>query len=81
MAALKALAKAEPAQIVLAVPVAPRDVISHFRTLCDEIVCLSMPEPFYAVGMHYVDFSQTTDEEVIHLLGQARLHALNPADD
>ena len=40
--------------------------------LADEIVCLITPEPFYAVGAHYRDFTQTTDEEVIDLLSRAR---------
>ena len=33
---------------------------------------LATPEPFYAVGLYYTDFAQTTDEEVIDLLAQAR---------
>jgi len=71
-AALMALAKADPARIVLAVPVAPREVLSDLRPLCDTIVCLSSPEPFHAVGLHYGDFTQTEDAEVIRLLTQAR---------
>jgi putative phosphoribosyl transferase len=71
-AALKALAKVGPARVILAVPVAPRDVLSELRTLCDEVVCLSSPEPFYAVGEHYVDFTQTEDAEVVQLLSAAR---------
>ncbi len=71
-AALKALRKSGATRIILAVPVAPRSVIAEMRELCDEIVCLAMPDPFYAVGAHYMDFSQTDDAEVIDLLARAK---------
>lgn len=70
-AALKALRKSDAARIVLAVPVAPRSTLQELSKLCDEIVCLSTPEPFFAVGSHYGDFDQTTDQEVIDLLAAA----------
>ena len=69
-AALKGLALVGARRIVLAVPAAPADTLQELRALCDEVVCLTVPEPFYAVGAHYRDFDQTTDEEVIHLLGE-----------
>ncbi|SFG01373.1 Predicted phosphoribosyltransferase [Novosphingobium sp. CF614] len=71
-AALQGLARARPARIVLAVPLAPADVLSQLRPLCDRVICLLSPTPFHAVGMHYRDFSQTEDTEVIHLLDEAR---------
>ncbi|MEZ5736118.1 MAG: phosphoribosyltransferase [Novosphingobium sp.] len=71
-AALQALAKAGAGRIVLAVPLAPPDVLPEMRSLCDEVICLSSPEPFYAVGAHYRDFGQTEDREVIDLLEKAR---------
>lgn len=71
-AALKALRRAGPARIVLAVPLAPADILAGLRPLCDEVVCLTTPQPFYAVGGHYRDFSQTEDAEVIRLLAEAR---------
>jgi putative phosphoribosyl transferase len=55
---------------VLAVPVAPADVVSRFPE-ADEVVWLSAPRRFVAVGLHYRDFSPTTDEEVIVLLDAA----------
>lgn len=70
--ALKALRKAGAERIVLAVPVAPRSSIAELHQFCDDIVCLVTPEPFYAVGAHYDDFSQTDDSEVIELLARAR---------
>ena len=56
------------ARVVLAVPVAPPDWISHFADDADELIALETPDPFYAVGQAYADFSQTTDDEVIDLL-------------
>lgn len=74
-AALQALAKGGAGHIVLAVPLAPRDVLPEFARMCDHVVCLASPEPFYAVGAHYDDFGQTQDEEVIDLLAKARAAA------
>lgn len=70
--ALKALASASARSITLAVPVAPASVLTGLRSLCDRIVCLASPEPFYAVGAHYRDFAQTGDDEVCGLLEAAR---------
>jgi predicted phosphoribosyltransferase len=70
--AVEALRKEEPARIVVAVPVASPETCDAFRNVADDIVCAITPEPFYAVGMWYDDFSQTTDEEVHELLASAR---------
>ncbi|MFI1973210.1 phosphoribosyl transferase [Streptomyces cinnamoneus] len=56
------------ARVVLAVPVAPPDTAETFRAKVDELVCLSTPAVFSAVGEWYHDFSQTEDEEVMELL-------------
>lgn len=71
-AALKGLSKAQPARLILAVPVAPAEAIAGLREECDEVICLYEPYPFYAVGAHYVQFDQTGDEEVVKLLDEAR---------
>ena len=71
-AALQALAKAGPLKVILAVPLAPSEVLNELRKLCNEVVCLASPEPFYAVGAHYGDFTQTQDSEVVSLLAEAR---------
>lgn len=68
-AAYASLRTLGPAKIVVAVPVAARDTCEEFRREVDELVCLRTPEPFKAVGLWYDDFSQTSDEEVRHLLG------------
>ena len=79
-AALRALAKSGPAKIILAVPVAPHSALARLRPLCDAVVCLATPEPFYAVGAHYADFGQTSDEEVVDLLARARPGRSQPSD-
>lgn len=71
-AALKALAQTAAASVTLAVPVAPRSALWQLEPLCGKIICLAMPEPFYAVGAHYGDFTQTEDAEVVDLLAKAR---------
>lgn len=71
-AALQGLAHVRPARLVLAVPVAPLDLIPLLRRQADEVICLETPEPFTAVGFHYESFDQTTDREVIDLLQAAR---------
>jgi putative phosphoribosyl transferase len=68
LAAVQALRKLGPARIVVAVPVASPDTCELLKSEVDEIVCAATPEPFYAVGLWYRDFSQTTDEEVRELL-------------
>jgi len=70
-AATMALKQQEPKQIIVAVPVAVAETCDQFREYVDEIICAITPEPFYAVGLWYDDFSQTTDEEVRVLLNQA----------
>jgi len=71
-AVLKALRELQPKKLVLAVPVAPADSIAELSPLADDVIVLAMPEPFYAVGAYYRDFTQTSDEEVIDLLARAR---------
>ncbi|WP_349774711.1 phosphoribosyltransferase [Microvirga terrae] len=71
-AALKGVSKAQPARLILAVPVAPADTMERLRTEADEVICLTTPEPFYAVGEHYEDFRQTSDREVTTLLDEAQ---------
>lgn len=71
-AALRGLAKAGPAQVILAVPLAPAEVVPDMEKLCDRVICLASPNPFHAVGMHYRVFDQTSDEEVVRLLAEAK---------
>lgn len=68
---LESLRALRPARLVLAVPVAPRDVWPRLAALADEAVCLHTPADFYAVGQFYQDFDQTTDDGVIACLEAA----------
>lgn len=67
-AALRAIRQKNPAKLVLAVPVGAPDSMISLQHECDEVICLVTPDPFYAVGAHYEDFGQTTDQEVRELL-------------
>ncbi|MFE0242999.1 phosphoribosyltransferase family protein [[Kitasatospora] papulosa] len=64
------------AYVVLAVPVASPDAAARLREDADEVVCLSAPVLFSAVGEWYRDFSQTSDEEVVALLARASADAV-----
>jgi putative phosphoribosyl transferase len=68
MAALRSLKKKNPKKLILAVPVAPSDTIAKLQSEADEIVTLSLPKLFFAVGQFYNNFDQVTDEEVIAAL-------------
>jgi erythromycin esterase-like protein/predicted phosphoribosyltransferase len=70
-AAILALRQQAPARIVVAAPVGAIETCEHLRRLADEVVCVSTPEPFRAVGLWYEEFSQTTDDEVKHILAGA----------
>src|SRR5207237_3674605 len=67
-AAAAALRRLDPARIIVAVPVAAEPTCVELRREVDEVVCAATPDPFYAVGLWYEEFTQTTDEEVRRLL-------------
>src|SRR5213592_1307826 len=69
-AAVKALRQSGAAKIVVAVPVGPPDTCRELEQEADEMICLSTPEFFQAVGQYYEDFSQTSDEDVRELLAR-----------
>jgi putative phosphoribosyl transferase len=60
------------ARTVLAVPVGPPGTALSFADAADEVVCLATPRDFFAIGEAYLDFSPTTDAEVVELLARAR---------
>jgi putative phosphoribosyl transferase len=72
-AAAAALKAQHPERLVVAVPVAPSETCAILRREVDDVVCALAPEPFFAVGNWYDDFSQTSDEEVRDLLRAAEL--------
>lgn len=74
-AACTALARLEPREIVVAVPVGAEETCADLQDVADEVVCVTTPAPFYAVGQWYREFAQTTDEEVSALLVEAESFA------
>jgi len=72
LAAIRALRKQPLAKLILAIPVAPPDTAALLGKEVDQMVCLSTPEPFWAVGAFYLVFDQTSDEEVMRLLEAAQ---------
>jgi len=77
-AAVAALRRLHPARIVVAVPTAPVSTCEELRPEVDELVCARTPQPFYAVGIWYENFNQTTDEEVRRLLAEAAAEEAQP---
>ncbi|WP_338581770.1 phosphoribosyltransferase [Pseudomonas sp. MAG733B] len=71
MAAIQAARVHAPSRIVVAVPVAPIETAEALRSEVDELVCPLMPDWMMSIGYWYMDFSQTTDREVVELLQRA----------
>jgi len=72
-ASVEAIRQEAPRFLVAATPVGPIETIEKARTLVDELVVLSTPDPFWSIGGHYVDFTQVTDEEVLNYLYLAEM--------
>lgn len=72
-AAILFLRQQHPRRIVLSTPVCAKETAERMRTEVDDLVCVSIPPDFQAVGAWYLRFDQTTDQEVIDLLGSAVL--------
>ena len=70
-AAVRALREQRPAQIVVAVPIAPPATCEELRGEADQVVCAYTPEPFVAIGAWYEHFPQVSDGEIRDLLAQA----------
>ncbi len=70
-AAIHAVRNQAPARIVVAVPVAPLDTVETLRLEVDEVICPLVPERMVSISYWYLNFSQTSDEEVIELLQRA----------
>lgn len=67
-AALLAVRARGPSAMILAVPVAPRPTLLALESVADHVVCAAVPRRFVAVGRHYTDFHQVTDDEVHAIL-------------
>ena len=80
-AAILALKKLSPKQLIVAVPVAAPDSLRALTPLVDRMISLDQPEHFMSVGQWYYDFGQTTDQEVktdLALAHQAKLDREKP---
>lgn len=71
IAAIHLVRKEDPAKVIVAVPVSPKETADRIRPLADEFICLDIPEHFYGVGQFYLDFHQLDDTEVEELLKKA----------
>lgn len=67
-AALDAVRAAGAKRIVIAVPLAPADTVRRLQDAADDVVCLTTPSPFFAVGQGYREFPQVQDDEVAEML-------------
>lgn len=72
IATIRALRATGVKKIIVAVPVAPPEIIEELSGLADELVALYTPSPFIAVGVYYIDFRQVSDEEVKRYLEEAK---------
>jgi predicted phosphoribosyltransferase len=71
-AAIEAVRSQQPSRIIVAIPVGSAETVRSIRKIVDDVICLTTPAFFYAVGQSYRNFNQTTDEEVRRLLEDAR---------
>ncbi|MEX0617096.1 MAG: phosphoribosyltransferase [Candidatus Woykebacteria bacterium] len=67
-AAIRSVKREGASKVIIAVPVSPRGTVEHFKGIVDDIIVLSVPSSFLAIGQFYSDFPQVSDEEVISLL-------------
>ena len=77
-AAAEGVRRQGAAAVIVAVPVASAETCQELRVVADEVLCLTTPEPFRAVGIWYRDFSETTDDEVRELLARAHTESHQP---
>ncbi|HEY7535448.1 MAG TPA: phosphoribosyltransferase [Thermodesulfobacteriota bacterium] len=72
IATIHALRVSRITKLIVAVPVAPPKIVEELTKLADELIVIHTPSPFFAVGEHYLDFRQVTDEEVKKYLEEAK---------
>lgn len=70
-AAISAIRQSNPAEIIVAVPVAPKSTCTELLSEADRVICLKKPELLNSISAWYEDFSQTTDAEVNQLLAKS----------
>jgi len=72
LAAIKSVKQQGASKVIIAVPVAPQDTVERLSKEVDEVICLEVPEEFYAVGMHYKNFPEVTDNEIAAIMNDLR---------
>ena len=72
IASIRAIKASRVKELVVAVPVAPHQIIEQLTGLADKLVILHTPSPFIAVGVHYLDFRQVSDKEVKKYLDESK---------
>ena len=72
LSAIQLVRRKSPKKIIIAVPVAPYDTAVKIRSKVETFICPNIPVNFRGVGEFYYDFSQVSDEEVIHLIEEMR---------
>lgn len=70
-ASVQSIKHLKPGSLIGAIPVGPVETIREARTRVDELVVLATPDPFWAVGNHYIDFAQVSDHDVVEYLNLA----------
>jgi predicted phosphoribosyltransferase len=70
-ASVESVRNLKPRRLIGAIPVGPAETIREARAQVDELVVLATPDPFWAVGNHYVDFTQVSDRDVVEYLNLA----------
>ncbi len=80
-AAVQAVRALEPAEVIVAVPIAPPATCDELELEADDVVCAQTPEPFVAVGVWYERFGQTDDDEIIELLERAAARSHAPGNE
>jgi predicted phosphoribosyltransferase len=73
IAALRAVRARHPAKLVAATGVAPEETVRTIAREADEVVCAEIPPVLYAIGMHFGEFDQVSDEEVVETLRASRV--------
>jgi putative phosphoribosyl transferase len=71
LASIEALRNLQVRQLIAALPVGPAETLGEIGKQVNKLIALSTPEPFYAVGNHYMDFRQVGDDEVVRCLTEA----------
>jgi len=72
IATARFLRKMNPRKLIIAVPVAPPEILPKLSSEADDVRCVATPSPFFAIGQFYQDFSQLSDSEVLEYLSRSR---------